>query len=426
MEPTTLLNQREGLTRHHVTILGMAWAGWLFDFYDLMLLSFLLVPIKRDLGLSNWELSFLLGTTLAATAAGGIAFGTLADRFGRKRVLTWTLLTYSVGTFACGLAHGFWPFLLFRIVTGLGVGGEWATGQTLIGETFPARLRARFAAVMQTGAPLGILLASLVGSFLEPVFVSAFGAGWGWRACFLVSVLPAILVIVIRKHMPESDVWESQRDRDLQPTLGLLRELRSDRALRRLFLLGLVLALADMSAYWFTYTWMPKYLYDQLGFSLARSGIWMIVTQVAAFAGYLSYGVVADWKGRRWAYSIFSLIWALGLLGITWFWGTIGALPWLPLLFMILVGLGTGNFSGYGPIFSELFPTRIRSSAMGTAFNLSRGVQFFTPLIITWITTLPLARGHGLGAGISVGAFFAVFTGLWVWLLPETRGTEIT
>jgi MFS family permease len=426
MEPTTLLNQREGLTRHHVTILGMAWAGWLFDFYDLMLLSFLLVPIKRDLGLSNWELSFLLGTTLAATAAGGIAFGALADRFGRKRVLTWTLLTYSVGTFACGLAHGFWPFLLFRIVTGLGVGGEWATGQTLIGETFPARLRARFAAVMQTGAPLGILLASLVGSFLEPVFVSAFGAGWGWRACFLVSVLPAILVIVIRKHMPESDVWESQRDRDLQPTLGLLRELRSDRPLRRLFLLGLVLALADMSAYWFTYTWMPKYLYDQLGFSLARSGIWMIVTQVAAFAGYLSYGVVADWKGRRWAYSIFSLIWALGLLGITWFWGTIGALPWLPLLFMILVGLGTGNFSGYGPIFSELFPTRIRSSAMGTAFNLSRGVQFFTPLIITWITTLPLARGHGLGAGISVGAFFAVFTGLWVWLLPETRGTEIT
>jgi MFS family permease len=279
---------------------------------------------------------------------------------------------------------------------------------------------------MQTGAPLGILLASLVGSFLEPAFVSAFGAEWGWRACFLVSVLPAVLVVVIRKHMPESDVWESQRDREIPSTTGLLSELRSDRALRRLFLLGLVLALADMSAYWFTYTWMPKYLYDQLGFSLARSGIWMIVTQVAAFAGYLSYGVVADWKGRRWAYSLFSLIWALGLLGITWFWGAIGAVPWLPLVFMILVGLGTGNFSGYGPIFSELFPTRIRSSAMGTAFNLSRGVQFFTPLIITWITTLPLARGHGLGAGISVGAFFAVFTGLWVWLLPETRGTEIT
>ncbi len=420
-----LLNQREEITRQHISILGMAWAGWMFDFYDLMLLSFLLVPIKRDLGLSNWELSFLLGTTLAATAAGGIVFGALADRFGRKRVLTWTLLTYSAGAFLCGLAPGFWLFLLFRVITGLGVGGEWATGQTLIGETFPARLRARFAAVMQTGAPLGILLASLVGSFLEPVFVSGFGPAWGWRACFLISVFPALLVVFIRRHMPESDVWESQRDRARPGTLDLLRDLKADRTLRRLFLLGLVLALADMSAYWFTYTWMPKYLYDQLGFSLARSGIWMIVTQIAAFTGYLSYGVVADWKGRRWAYSVFSVIWAAGLLGITWFWSAIGIWPWLPLLFMILVGLGTGNFSGYGPIFSELFPTRIRSSAMGTAFNLSRGAQFFTPLIITWITTMPIARSHGLGAGISVGAFFALFTGAWVWLLPETRGTEI-
>jgi MFS family permease len=420
-----LLNEREGITRQHITILGMAWAGWMFDFYDLMLLSFLLVPIKRDLGLSNWELSFLLGTTLAATAAGGIVFGVMADRFGRKRVLTWTLLTYSAGTFLCGLAHGFWLFLLFRVVTGLGVGGEWATGQTLIGETFPARLRARFAAIMQTGAPLGILLASVVGSFLEPAFVAGFGPEWGWRTCFLVSVLPALLVVVIRKHMPESDVWESQLDGGRAGTTALLRDLQADRKLRRLFLLGLVLALADMSAYWFTYTWMPKYLYDQLGFSLARSGVWMIVTQVAAFAGYISYGVVADWKGRRWAYSVFSMLWAAGLLGITWFWSGIGVWPWLPLVFMILVGIGTGNFSGYGPIFSELFPTRIRSSAMGTAFNLSRGAQFFTPLIITWIATLPIARSHGLGAGISVGAFFAIFTGLWVWLLPETRGTEI-
>lgn len=419
-----LLNESDRVTPHHITILAMAWSGWMFDFYDLMLLSFLLVPIKRDLALSNWELSFLLGTTLAATAIGGIGFGSLADRFGRKKVLTWTLITYSAGAFLCGLAFSFWPLLLFRVITGLGVGGEWATGQTLIGETFPARVRARFAAIMQTGAPLGILLASVIGSFVEPVFARAFGPGWGWRGCFLISVLPALLVVIIRRHMPESDIWESQQKRDAK-AVSLMGELKTDRALRRLFILGLVLALADMSAYWFTYTWMPKYLYDQLGFSLARSGVWMIVTQVAAFTGYLSYGIIADWKGRRWAYSVFSFLWALGLLGITWFWGAIELLPWLPLAFMILVGLGTGNFSGYGPIFSELFPTRIRSSAMGTAFNLSRGVQFFTPLVITWITTMPLAKGHGLGAGISLGAFFAVFTGVWVWMLPETRGTEI-
>lgn len=426
-EPETQhrLNECQRPTRKHYVILAMAWSGWLFDFYDLMLLSFLLVPIKRDLGLNDYQLSLLLGTTLAATALGGILFGTLADRFGRKTVLTWTLLTYSAGTFLCGMSHAFWLFLIFRVLTGLGVGGEWATGQTLVGETFPARMRARFAAVMQTGAPLGILLASVVGSFVEPYFVSLFGLDWGWRACFFVSLLPAGLVVIIRRHMPESDVWASGQKTGAAKGPGLLHELRINGTLRKLFLLGLVLALADMSAYWFTYTWMPKYLYDQLGFSVVKSGLWMIVTQIAAFAGYLSFGFVADWKGRRWAYTSYSVVWAMGLLGITWFWGTIDALPWLPMAFMVLVGLGTGNFSGYGPIFSELFPTRIRNSAMGVAFNLSRGAQFFTPVIITWVTTLPLAQGHGLGAGISIGAFFALFTGLWVWTLPETKGTEI-
>jgi len=421
-----LLNESQKPTGRHYVILGMAWAGWLFDFYDLMLLSFLLVPIKRDLGLGDYELSLLLGITLAATAIGGIIFGGLADRFGRKQVLTWTLLTYSLGTFCCGMAHAFWLFLLFRVLTGLGVGGEWATGQTLIGETFPARVRGRFAAVMQTGAPLGILLASVVGSFVEPWFASLFGQDWGWRACFFVSVLPAVLVVIIRRFMPESDVWESQKESGELKATGLFTELWGQKKLRRFFLLGLILALANMSAYWFTYSWMPKYLYDQLGFSMVRSGLWMIVTQVAGFFGYLSYGMLADWKGRRLAYCVYSFVWAVGLLGITWFWGTIGLLPWLPLLFMVLVGFGTGNFSGYGPIFSELFPTRVRSSAMGAAFNLSRGAQFFTPLIITWVTTLPIAQGHGMGAGISIGAFFAVFTGIWIWTLPETRGTQIT
>ena len=121
---TELLNQSQRLTRRHYVILGMSWAGWLFDFYDLMLLSFLLIPIKRDLGLADWELSLLLGTTLAATALGGVVFGSLADRFGRKRILTWTMLTYSIGTCLCGASHNFWLFLAFRIVTGLGVGGE--------------------------------------------------------------------------------------------------------------------------------------------------------------------------------------------------------------------------------------------------------------------------------------------------------------
>jgi MFS family permease len=424
-----LLNQSEKPTKRHYVILAMAWAGWLFDFYDLMLFSFLLVPIKQDLALTDPQLSVLLGASLASTAVGGLVFGWLADRFGRKRVLSATILTYSLGTFFCGFSGGLWLLLAFRVLTGLGVGGEWATGQTLVGETFPAAKRARFAAVMQTGAPAGIALATVVGAFVEPLFAQSFGPSWGWRACFFVSILPAILVVVIRRSMPESDIWEEwQRHPERKATSGhdFFRTLRQDAVIRRLFLLGLVLAITDMSAYWFTYSWLPKYLYDQLHFSMARSGIWMLVTQAGGLLGYLSFGVVADRKGRRVAYTIYSLIWAVGLFSVTWFWGAIVALPGLTLLFMFLVGLGTGNFSAYGPIFSELFPTRIRNTAMGTAFNLARGAQFFTPLIITAVASGAwFDKAGGLGMGISIGAFFALFTGLWVWTLPETRGTRI-
>ena len=424
-----LLNEREKPTRRHYVILAMAWAGWVFDFYDLMMFSFLLVPIKKDLGLSDAQLSLLLGASLASTAVGGLIFGWLADRLGRKYVLSLTILTYSLGTLFCGFSTTLWFLLIFRVVTGLGVGGEWATGQTLVGETFPAPVRARFAAVMQTGAPVGIALAAVVGAFVEPFFAQSFGPSWGWRACFFLSVLPAILVIVIRRYMPESDIWEEwQQHPERSKTAGFefLVLLRRDSEMRRLFLLGLFLAITDMSAYWFTYSWMPKYLYDQLHFSMASSGVWMLVTQAGGLLGYLTFGIVADWKGRRIAYTIYSLLWAVGLFSVTWFWNSILAVPALALFLMFLVGVGTGNFSGYGPIFTELFPTRVRNTAMGTAFNLARGVQFFTPLIITWVAAQTwLGTTGGLGLGISIGAFFALLTGLWVWTLPETRGTRI-
>ena len=414
------LNEADHPSRPHFVILAMAWAGWLFDFYDLMLLSFLLLPIRKSLGLSDVSLSLLLGASLAATAAGGILFGWVADRAGRKRVLSWTILIYSLGTFLCGTAQSFGALLAFRVVTGLGVGGEWATGQTLVGETFPAKVRARYAAVMQSGAPLGIALASLVGAFLAPALALTFGPDWGWRACFFVSVLPALLVVLIRRHMPESDVWLARRAGAITTERPRFGALVASRSLVRMFLLALVLALTGMSAYWFTYSWLPKYLYDQLGFSMARSGIWMLATQAGGLLGYLSFGIVADGRGRRVAYSLYSFVWAAGLLAVTWFWSAIAAWPGLTLAFMFLVGFGTGSFSGYGPIFTEIFPTHVRNTAMGAAFNLARGAQFFTPLVITAV-----ASRHGLAGGISLAAVFAIASGLWVWLLPETRGTVV-
>ena len=421
MERPLLLNEATTLTREHHRILFMSWAGWVFDFYDLILYTFLLIPIGAELGLSRVELSFVLGSSLAATAAGGVVFGLLSDRFGRRTVLQWTILCYSTGTLLSGFSPNVWLLLLFRVITGLGVGGEWATGQTYVGETFPARVRGRYGAFMQTGAPIGVALASVVGGIAAPAI--------GWRGAFFVSFLPALLVIFIRRTLPESDVWLlSRKQREAGPGTALsgvedlsrkIRLLFSE-AYRRIFLLSLVLAIFDMSAYWFTYSWLPGYLHQERAFSMVKSAVWVLVTQAGGFLGYSTFGFIADSLGRRPAYSIYGVIWALGLSMVTLFWGPIAEYPAIILVFMFLVGFGTGMFGGYGPLFSELFPTDIRNTAMGSAFNIARGVQFLTPVIIVWIS-----QSYGMAGGIFLAALFALLSGSWIWLFPETKGKQI-
>lgn len=417
----SFLNESEKLTPVHYRILFMSWAGWVFDFYDLILFTFLMMPIAKEYNFTGLQMSYVLGACLAATAVGGVVFGILSDRFGRKPVLQWTVLTYSIGTFLSGIAGNFWLLMIFRIVTGLGVGGEWGTGQTYIGETFPCKNRGRYCAFMQTGAPIGIALASLVGGLLAPLI--------GWRYCFFVSILPAILVLYIRKRLPESDLW-LHRKKAVESGLLSIREMgyagvRQFMQLfsvkhRKYFILALILAIFDMSAYWLTYSWMPGYLHNERHFTLTKSVFWILVTQTGGFLGYLFFGFVADHLGRRPAYSIYSVIMAIGLLMVTIFWNDIAMYPPIILGFMFMVGFGTGMFGGFGALFSELFPTSVRSTAMGSAFNLARGVQFLTPVVISVI-----AVNYGLGGGISLAALFALLTGAWVWTFPETKGKKL-
>jgi MFS family permease len=412
-----LLCDHERPTRTHYEILAMAWAGWVFDFYDLMLYGFLLIPLGKELGLSRLELSYVFGASLAATAAGGIFFGYLADRVGRRSVLQATIVTYSVGTVLSGLAPTFGLLMASRIVTGLGVGGEWATGQAYVGEAFPPKVRGRYAAYMQTGAPIGVALASVVGGFLAPRI--------GWRACFILSGLPALLVVFIRRRLPESDVWSREREAKVAAKAARGAAFKEFRELfsaqyRGLFLRCLALTLFTMSAYWFTYSWLPGYLHDERHFSMAKSAAWILVTQAGGFLGYLSFGFVADRFGRRPAFTVYSVIFAAGLLMTTLFWPLVIAHPGAVLAFMFLVGFGTGVWSGFGPLLSELFPTSIRNTAMGTVYNAARGVQFFTPVLIALV-----ARKYGLSGGMSLAALFALAAGTWIWTFEETKGRRI-
>ena len=404
------LNQADRPGREHYAILGLSWAGWLFDFYDLILYSFLLVPVAREFGLTREQSSLVLGVSLGCTAVGGIIFGRLADRFGRKAVLQWTILSYSAGVFLSGLAMGLWTLLAARIITAVGVGGEWATGQTIVSETFPAKQRGHYGALMQTGAPLGVGLAALMGSFFAPAF--------GWRTTFMASALPALLVTLIRKHMPESDIWQAGRAHAMDDASGFTALLRPP--VRRRAGWCLLLTALNMSAYWFTYSWLPAYLVSERHLGIADSGLWILTIVCGELLGYGSFGWFADRLGRKPVFTAFTVVMAAGLLMITVFWPLIEGQPALILAFMLLVGIGTGTWSMFGPFFAELFPTAIRNTAIGSIFNLARGVQFFTPLIITAV-----ARHADLSAGIALAAAFSLGAGLTIWTLPETRGREI-
>ncbi|HKV54213.1 MAG TPA: MFS transporter [Candidatus Binataceae bacterium] len=394
----------------HYRIVGLCFAAWIFDFYDLILYTFLLVPIARELHLSNTESSLVLGLSFAMAAIGGVFFGFVGDRYGRKPTIVASVLIYGIGTSLCATAHSLVALLVYRSLTGLGIGGEWGAGQSLIAETMPPAHRARYAAYVQVGAPLGVLMAAYLGGFLEPRI--------GWRASFVVSAVPAFAVAVaVWRWMPESDVW---RRGSKSGWLGL-DDVRMLYPYRRIVALLFIVLLVNSEAYWFTYSWLPPYLQLVRKLTARSSGLLMARMQYGAIFGYAVFGRLADRFGRRPIFCAYASMMAIGLLPATLLWDWASGIHGLIPAALMIAGIGTGIWSGVGPMISEMLPTQVRNTALGLLLNVTRGIQFATPLMITL-----LSDRIGFGAALSIGALFSAIGAGMVWLLPETRGRLIT
>lgn len=388
----------------------IAFAGWMFDFYDLVLFSFLLIPIGHDLGLSASQEAWLLGVALGGSGVGGILFGYLSDIYGRKTIMTWTICLYSLGTALTAFATGPFTLLVFRLVTGLGVGGEWAVGHALLAESSPARMRGRASASLQAGEPVGVALAAVVGLLGAPLI--------GWRGVFLISSASAAVAVVVRRHLPESRLWERQREARLSPG-DALRRLAAAGLLGALAK-GFVLGVFKLGTYWTCYTWLPKFLQNQMGQPVGRSAIWIASAQLGQFLGMMAFGVIADRHGRRVAFTGYSLLTAAAIYGLAFHWQTLLAQPARFWAVIFAMGLGSGCTAGFGALLAELFPTDVRNFAMGTAYNSARGVQLFAPVMVGFF----VAR-YGLAGGLGVPMVLALLTAAWVWTLPETRQRDL-
>ncbi|NUR53371.1 MAG: MFS transporter [Acidobacteria bacterium] len=385
--------------------------GWMLDAFDVMLFALVLPAVIVDLGLSRAQGGLLGSITLVAAAAGGIAFGWIADRFGRTRAMMLSVALYSIFTAACGLAGSFSAFAWCRIGLGIGMGGEWASGAALVSESWPAEHRGKALGLMQSGWAIGYALAAIVSGVVQPRF--------GWRAVFFVGILPGFFAIWIRRRVKEPEIWR---------TRGAAAHARGRIPAvfqRRLAPLTIVLTLMNactLFAWWGFNLWLPSYLkaapsQGGIGLGGGAASAFVAIMQVGMWIGYVTFGFVSDRFGRKRAYVAY-LIAAAALLAI---YVTIRVPAVLLMLGPAVAFAATGYFSGFGAVTAEIYPTAIRATAQGFTYNTGRLVSAFAPY-----TVGTLAQTHGFGAALLVcSAAFLLAAVFWIWI-PETRGRALT
>ena len=354
--------------------------GWLLDAFDVMLYALILTSVIEELGPDRRRQGGLMASlTLGASAVGGLVFGVIADKLGRTRALSLSILLYSVFTFACGLAQNLWQFAAFRVLLGLGMGGEWASGATLVSETWPEKHRGKALGIMQSCWAIGYGLAAIVVAIVLPRF--------GWRAVFFVGIIPALFTLWIRRSVKEPEMWSRQVG-NREPGSGSRKfplriahlphrdECGDDVRVVGAEFVGAVVSVA------------AEPTQGGIGLSTETMALFVVAMQVGMWFGYVSFGFIADAFGRRPTYIAYLLIAAV----LVWYYG-FAREPWVLLVLGPFVAFfGTGYFSGFGAVASEIFPTSIRATALGVTYNSGRLLSAIAPFIVG---TMAQSRGFG-------------------------------
>jgi MFS family permease len=384
--------------------------GWMLDAMDVMLYSLVLTFLIREFAMDTRTAGFLNSLTLFASAIGGLLFGWVADRIGRTRALMASIILYSIASAACGFSHSIPQLATFRFLLGLGMGGEWTAGAALIAETWRPAHRGKALGMMQSAYAIGEAIAALIVAVVLPNF--------GWRAVFFVGVLPALLVFWIRRNVPEPALW-TQRDNTKSASFV---HLLLNKAVLHVGLLATAMNACAMFGYWGLFTWIPAYLslpaaQGGRGLSLVKTTTFFLVLCLGKWLGYALFGFFADAFGRRKPYVVYLLI-AAALVPL---YGSAKTSFWLLLLGPFVAFFGTGFFSGYAAIASEIFPGEIRATAMGLSYNIGRGLSALAPFAVG---ALALHYGIGPAFFLQAAAFFVA--ALLALLLPETLGKTLT
>jgi MFS family permease len=400
------------------------WAGfmgWALDGFDFMVLPLALSAIAATFAVSQGAAGLIVTVSLIVSAFGGILAGYLADRIGRVNTLMITIGLYSVGTFLSGLSPSYELLLVFRAIQGLGFGGEWAAGAILVSEMSRPDQRGRVLGMIQSAWAIGwggaVIAYTIVFSLVGPEL--------GWRVLFWLGILPALLVLYIRRKVSEPEVYVETRNAQEAQTQEAVERGATSNSLVQIFrsdLLGTtaaasLLSIGAQGGYYSIFTWLPSYLETERNLNVVGTGSYLASVIIGSFLGYVLSGYLHDLLGRKRTFALYALLSALAIFLYTKI--PVGANQLLVVLGLPLGFFASGIFSGFGSYLAELFPSRARGAGQGFTYNFGRAMGAFFPVAIG-----ALSAAIGLAGAIAFGTSAYGLCLLALLFLPETRGKE--
>ncbi len=411
-----------GIGRYQWLVLIIASAGWVFDAYEGQIFNITRVQMLGDIlgedsaGVVKYGDMFL-GIFLLGGTFGGLLFGSMADRYGRRPIMIATILMYSIFSGLTYFADSLWHVAVLRFLVAMGVGGEWAVAASLVSEVFPTRARAHASGIFHASSVLGTWLAAIAGMMV----------GAHWRYAYLLGVLPALLVLWVRASVKEPEKWKEKKETSDAGKMGSFRELLLNRRWMGRALLGMLLAAVGLGTFW-SVTVAGQDLVRDIRLaagataeqaSLSAKFAYGIVQATGAGVGLLAFGPICARIGRKKTFVLYHVL-ALVIVPITCFLPQtyFQLLMVLPLFGFLTVGM----HSGYAIYFPELFPTHLR--ATGTSFCFNGGRLLAVPILFFsgWLKS---TEGTDLRWAVTgLAALFLLGIAV-VSMLPETRGKEL-
>lgn len=393
--------------------LTAAFAGYGVDAFDYMIYTFLIPTLMAVWAMSKVEAGYIATGALVTSAIGGWAAGVLADRYGRVRVLQWTVLWFTLFTFLSGFTNSFEQLFFTRAMQGFGFGGEWSVGAVLIAEMIQARHRGKAVGLVQSSWAVGWGVAAIAFWAVYALLP----AEHAWRVLFWLGILPAGLIFYIRRNLHDPEVFHATRAKVRQEGGGNFLEIFSPRLIKTTVFASL-LSTGMMGAYYAVTTWLPTFLKVERKLSVLGTSGYLLVLILGSFVGYLASAYLSDRLGRRRCFMLFAT--CAGLLIYTY--------THIPVTDQLMLFLGfplgfflSGIFSGMGAFLAELFPNEVRGSGQGFCYNFGRAVGALFPALVGHLSTsMPLGEVIGLLAG---GGYLLVI--LACLPLPETQGREL-